>query len=175
MSSLQPPDILWIHWRVYNSIANTSKGVLFLPHSDAYDRSFLYLLYTLIKLYYTKLWAIKPRLWPQVEFFSSGGQESQCLFMVKQQPFTPLGGPMGSTGWPVGDGPGRCPVSRSALYLVVSGDPTCPTTCLLNSRENHVNISKFSLNAWRPLPESCLQLACSSSSILTRLFPIITM
>ena len=38
--SLQPPDILLIHWRVYNSIANT--------------RSFLSLLYTLIKLYYTK-------------------------------------------------------------------------------------------------------------------------
>ena len=52
--SLQPPDILWIHWRVYNSIANTSKGVLFLPSSDAYVRSFLYLFYTLIKLYYTK-------------------------------------------------------------------------------------------------------------------------
>ena len=51
--SLQPPDILWIHWRVYNFIANTSKGVLFLPPS-AYVRSFLYLLYTLIKLYYTK-------------------------------------------------------------------------------------------------------------------------
>ena len=50
--SLQPPDILWIHWRVYNFIA--SKGVLFLPPSDAYVRSFLYLLYTLIKLYYTK-------------------------------------------------------------------------------------------------------------------------
>ena len=31
MRSLQPPDILWIHWRVYNSIANTSKGVLFCP------------------------------------------------------------------------------------------------------------------------------------------------
>ena len=29
-------------------------GVLFLPLSDAYVRSFLYLLYTLIKLYYTK-------------------------------------------------------------------------------------------------------------------------
>ena len=54
MRSLQPPDILWIHWRVYNSIANTSKGVLFLPPSDVYVRSFLYLLYTLIKLYYTK-------------------------------------------------------------------------------------------------------------------------
>ena len=52
--SLQPPDILWIYWRVYNSIANTSKGVLFLPPSDAYVRSFLYLLYTLIKFYYTK-------------------------------------------------------------------------------------------------------------------------
>ena len=54
MRSLQPPDILWIHWRVYNFIANTSKGVLFLPPSDAYVKSFLYLLYTLIKLYYTK-------------------------------------------------------------------------------------------------------------------------
>ena len=51
--TLRPPDILWIHWRVYNSIANTSKGVLFLPPSDVYVRSFLYLLYTLIKLYYT--------------------------------------------------------------------------------------------------------------------------
>ena len=29
-------------------------GVLFLPPSDAYFRSFLYLLYTLVKLYYTK-------------------------------------------------------------------------------------------------------------------------
>ena len=52
--SLQPPHILWIHWRVYNFIVNTSKGVLFLPPSHAYVRSFLYLLYTFIKLYYTK-------------------------------------------------------------------------------------------------------------------------
>ena len=29
MRSLQPLDILLIHWRVYNSIANTSKWVLF--------------------------------------------------------------------------------------------------------------------------------------------------
>ena len=35
-------------------MANTSKGVLFLPPSDAYVRSFLYLLYTLMKLHYTK-------------------------------------------------------------------------------------------------------------------------
>ena len=52
--SLQPPDVLLSHWRVYNSTANTSKGVLFLPPSDAYVRSFLYVLYTLIELYYTK-------------------------------------------------------------------------------------------------------------------------
>ena len=51
--SLQPSDILWIYWSVYNFIANTNKGVLFLPPSDAYVRSFLYLLYTL-KLCYTK-------------------------------------------------------------------------------------------------------------------------
>ena len=53
--SLQPPDILWIHWRVYNSIANTSKWVLSLPTSHVYVRSFLYLLYTLIKLYYNEV------------------------------------------------------------------------------------------------------------------------
>ena len=53
--SLQSPDILWIHWRVYNSFANISKGGTLLPPSDAYVRSFPYLLYTLIKLYYTKL------------------------------------------------------------------------------------------------------------------------
>ena len=52
--SLQHPDILWIYWRVYNFIANTNKRVLFLPPSDAYVRSFLYLLYTLVKLNYTK-------------------------------------------------------------------------------------------------------------------------
>ena len=52
--SSQSPDIFWIHWRVYNSTANTSKWVLFPPPSDVYVRSFLYLLYTLIKLYYTK-------------------------------------------------------------------------------------------------------------------------
>ena len=34
--------------------AAVTQEVLFLPPSDAYVRSFLYLLYTLIKLYYTK-------------------------------------------------------------------------------------------------------------------------
>ena len=39
---------------LYNIQLKTSRGILFLPPSDAYVRSFLYLLYTLIKLYYTK-------------------------------------------------------------------------------------------------------------------------
>ena len=41
-------------WWLYNIQLKTSRGVLFLPPSDAYVRSFLYLPYTLIKLCYTK-------------------------------------------------------------------------------------------------------------------------
>ena len=41
-------------WWLYNIQLKTSRGVLFLPPSDAYVRSFLYPFYTLIKLYYTK-------------------------------------------------------------------------------------------------------------------------
>ena len=41
-------------WWLYNIQLKTSRGLLFLPPSDAYVRRFLYLLYTLIKLYYTK-------------------------------------------------------------------------------------------------------------------------
>ena len=43
-------DCEWL----YNLQLKTRRVVLFLPPSDAYVRSFLYLLYTLIKLYYTK-------------------------------------------------------------------------------------------------------------------------
>ena len=66
-------------------MANTSKGVLFLCPSDTYVKSFLCLLYTLIKLDYTKALSDQARLWPQIEYFS-GGQESRCLF-IQQQPF----------------------------------------------------------------------------------------
>ena len=48
------PYNLQTFFGVYNFIVNTSKRVLFLPPSDAYVRSFLYLLYTWMKLYYTK-------------------------------------------------------------------------------------------------------------------------
>ena len=43
-------DCYWL----YNIQLKTSRRVLFLSPSDAYVRSFLYLLYTLIQLYYTK-------------------------------------------------------------------------------------------------------------------------
>ena len=49
-SFLSLTDCEWL----YNIQLKTSRGVLFLPASDAYVRSFLNLLYTLIKLYYTK-------------------------------------------------------------------------------------------------------------------------
>ena len=49
-SVLSLTGCLWL----YNIQLKTSRGVLFLPPSDAYVRNFLYLLYTLIKLYYIK-------------------------------------------------------------------------------------------------------------------------
>ena len=66
--------------------------MLFLPPSDAYVKSFLYLLYTLIKLYYTKAQIDQASIWPQIEFFFSGGQESWRL-LVQQQPFNLLSSP----------------------------------------------------------------------------------
>ena len=45
--------LIWSEW-LYNIQIKTSRGVPFLLPSDVYVRSFLYLLYTLIKLYYTK-------------------------------------------------------------------------------------------------------------------------
>ena len=49
-------SFLWLTdcWWLHDIQLKTSRGILFLPPSDAYVRSFLYLLYTLIKLYYTK-------------------------------------------------------------------------------------------------------------------------
>ena len=46
--------LFFINWWLYNIQLKTSRGVLFLPPSDAYVRSFLSLLYALTKLYYTK-------------------------------------------------------------------------------------------------------------------------
>ena len=50
-----------------------------MPPSDAYVKSFLYFLYTLIKLDYTKALSDPATSLARIEFVSSGGQESQCI------------------------------------------------------------------------------------------------
>ena len=40
--------------KVSKALIRLAGGALFLPPSDAYVRNFLYLLYAVIKLYYTK-------------------------------------------------------------------------------------------------------------------------
>ena len=50
-----------------------------MPPSDAYFRSFLYLLHTLIKLYYTKALSDPASSLARIELGSSGGQESHVL------------------------------------------------------------------------------------------------
>ena len=46
----------------YNILLKAIRGALFLPPSCVYVRSFLYLFYTLIKLYYTKAQSDKASL-----------------------------------------------------------------------------------------------------------------
>ena len=59
-----------------------------MPPSDAYVRSFLYLLYTLIKLYYTKALSDPASSLAPIEFVSSGGQESRVLSFSNNLSFT---------------------------------------------------------------------------------------
>ena len=73
-SFLSLTGCLWL----YNIQLKTSRGILFLSPSDAYVRSFLYLLYTLINFVTQKLLAIKPRLWPRIKFFSWGQESRHC-------------------------------------------------------------------------------------------------
>ena len=52
-SRTQLSDFLLLLFKLYNIQPKTGRQVFFLPPSDVYVRSFPYLLYTLIKLYYT--------------------------------------------------------------------------------------------------------------------------
>ena len=58
-------------------------GVLFLPPSDAYVRSFLYLLYTLIKCYYTK--ALKKKKKKRWEYQTTWPASWEIYMEVKKQ------------------------------------------------------------------------------------------
>ena len=64
-----------------------SKGVLFLPPSDFYVRSFLYLLYTLIKLYYTKALSDQASSLAPDWILLLRRPRILASFVVQQQPF----------------------------------------------------------------------------------------
>ena len=61
-----------------------------MPPSHAYVRSFLYLLYTLIELYYTKALSDPASSLAPIEFVSSGGQESCVLLFSNNLSLCPL-------------------------------------------------------------------------------------
>ena len=63
----------------------TSRGVLFLPSSDAYVRSFLYLLYTLIKLYYKSSERSSLVFGPRLNSSPPGAKNPGVI--IQQQPF----------------------------------------------------------------------------------------
>ena len=73
------------------AVAKTSRGTLFLmPPSDVYVRSFLYLYYTLIKLYYTKVLShqassLVPDWIPLLQ-----RPRIPVSFTAQQQPFTSI-------------------------------------------------------------------------------------
>ena len=71
----------WLDWK-------TSREVLFLPTSDVYVRSFLYLFYTLIKLYYTKSLSDQALSLAPVWIILFQRPKIQMSFMVQQQLFT---------------------------------------------------------------------------------------
>ena len=72
-----------------SSIQGQRRALMSLPPSDVYVRSFLYLFYTLIKLYYTKALSDQAHLWSWIEFFFSRGQESQRLSWFSNKLSTP--------------------------------------------------------------------------------------
>ena len=100
--------ILWVRglvlfWILRHSFLSLTD---YIPYSDYIPSSWRlaggYSFYPLLMpmselslspLYFNKtqkLWVIKPRLWPRIEFFSSGGQESQRFCVIQQQPFNIL-------------------------------------------------------------------------------------
>ena len=80
-SFLSLADCLWL----CNIQLKTSRGVLFLHPSDAYVRSLLCLLYTLIKLYYTKALS-DPALSLTPDWIRLLRRPRRCL-IVQQQSF----------------------------------------------------------------------------------------
>ena len=83
--------VIHIFWEILVCQSLTKKnyigGTLSTPFWCLCQKLSLSPLYFNKTLITQKLWAIKPHLWPRIEFFSSGGQESRCLHVIQQQPF----------------------------------------------------------------------------------------
>ena len=65
----------------------TNRGALFLPPSEVYVRSFLYLFYTLIKLYYTKTLSDQASSSALDWILPLQRPRIPASFVVQQQPF----------------------------------------------------------------------------------------
>ena len=71
----------------WSDLAKASRGALFLPLSDVYVRSFHYLFYTIIKLYYTKALSDQA-LSLALDSILLQRPRIPASFVVQQQPFT---------------------------------------------------------------------------------------
>ena len=85
-SFLSLTDCWWLH----NIQLKTTRGVLFLPSSDFYVRSFLYLLYTLIKLCYTTSMSDQASSLVPDWILLLWRPRILASFVVQQQPFNSL-------------------------------------------------------------------------------------
>ena len=88
------PGATLLGWRYFLSLTSrqyllkTSRGALFLPPSDVYVRSFLYLFYTLIKFYYTKSLSDQALLLAPDRILLLSRTRIPASFMAQQQHIT---------------------------------------------------------------------------------------
>ena len=75
-------------WSDLAAAAKASRGALFLPPSDVYVRSFLYLFYTLIKLNYTKVLRDQASSLVSDWILLLWRPRILVYFMAQQQPFS---------------------------------------------------------------------------------------
>ena len=76
--------------KVYNSLAKTSKRDTLRPPPDVYLRSFLYLFYILIKLYYTNALSNQALSLAPDRIILLWRPRFLVSFMAQEQPFTIL-------------------------------------------------------------------------------------
>ena len=109
---------------------------------------------------------IKTRLWPRIEFFSSGGQESGCLCVIQQQPFRLLSrfGREILSSFAGGQGGGAPSFVAGGSFLVMaknSSQVVVEDLVFLLSSDRRLGVP---LEFWRGIFLSCVgKLLCSSN------------